>query len=64
MIALVASVVGTAGRVVLGAILAIVTTSVALRLLGARRGWGKAALAGAIGWAAGVAVAVGLTGGG
>jgi ubiquinone biosynthesis protein len=64
MIALVASVVGTAGRVVLGAILAIVTTSVALLLLGARRGWGKAALAGAIGWAAGVAVAVGLTGGG
>jgi len=62
MIALVASVVGTAGRVVLGAILAIITTSVALRLLGARRGWGKAALAGVIGWAAGVAVAVGLTG--
>jgi hypothetical protein len=64
MIALVASVVGTAGRVVLGAVLAVVTTTVALRLLGARRGWEKAALAGAIGWAAGVAVAVGLTGGG
>jgi ubiquinone biosynthesis protein len=63
MIALVASVVGTGGRVVLGAILAVVTTTVALRLLGARRGWGKAALAGAIGWTAGVAVAVGLTGG-
>jgi len=64
MIALVASVVGTAARVVLGAVLAVVTTTVALRLLGARRGWEKAALAGAIGWAAGVAVAVGLTGGG
>jgi ubiquinone biosynthesis protein len=63
MISLVASLPGTAGRVVLGAILAVVTTGVAVRLLGARRGWGKAALAGAIGWAAGVAVAVGLTGG-
>jgi hypothetical protein len=38
MIAVVASLVGTAGRVVLGAILAVVTTSVALRLLGARPG--------------------------
>jgi ubiquinone biosynthesis protein len=62
MIALVASLLGTAGRVVLGAILAVVATSVALRLLSARRGWGKAAVAGAIGWGAGAVVAVGLTG--
>jgi ubiquinone biosynthesis protein len=61
MMALVAaSLLGTAGRLILGAILAVVATSVALRLLGARRGWGKAALAGLMGWGVGIVVAVGL----
>jgi hypothetical protein len=65
MVALIAaSVLEVDGRVILGAILAVVATSVALRLLGARRGWGKALLAGALGGGAGVVVAFGQADGG
>jgi ubiquinone biosynthesis protein len=45
-------------RVVVGVALAAVVTSLSLRLLGIRRGWGSALLAGVIGW--GLAVVLGL----
>jgi len=34
----------------MGMVLAILITSMSLRLLGMRRGWGSAHLAGALGW--------------
>ncbi|HEY8093394.1 MAG TPA: hypothetical protein VID93_06405, partial [Acidimicrobiales bacterium] len=37
-------------RVVLAVIIAVITTSLSLRLLGLRRGWPKALLAGVLGW--------------
>ena len=39
-----------AGRIVLGTGIAVVTTSVSLRLLGTRRGWAKSLVAGLVGW--------------
>ncbi len=47
-------------RVLLAGAIAVVTTSISLRLLGVRRGWGTAALAGAIGWGTGILLALGL----
>ena len=46
-------------RVVLAVVLAVVTTSGSLRLLGMRRGWPTALLAGGIGW--GTAALLGLS---
>ncbi len=48
---LAASFLEIAFRVVVVVVLAVVTTSASLRLLGMRRGWTTALLAGAIGWA-------------
>jgi ubiquinone biosynthesis protein len=56
------SVAEVAGRVVVAAALAVVTTRLALRLLGVRRGWAKALVAGAAGWATGGLLALGLNG--
>ena len=47
-------------RVVAAIVVAIVTTVVSLRLLGIRRGWGTALLAGVVGWGVGALVALGL----
>jgi ubiquinone biosynthesis protein len=44
------SVVEAIGRVILATAIAVATTVVSLRLLGMRRGWGRALLAGLIGW--------------
>ena len=53
------SFVEVAGRVVLAVVLAVVTTSGSLRLLGMRRGWPTALLAGGLGW--GTAALLGLS---
>jgi ubiquinone biosynthesis protein len=45
-----ASVAEVAVRVVLAAVVALITTSISLRLLGVRRGWTTALVSGAIGW--------------
>ena len=55
-----ASVVVILLRVVVGLALAAVVTSLSLRLLGIRRGWGSALLAGVIGWSLAVVVSLGL----
>ena len=55
-----ASVVALLLRVVAGVALAAVVTSLSLRLLGVRRGWGSALLAGVIGWGLAVVVALGV----
>ena len=47
-------------RVVAGVALAVVITRVSLRLLGIRRGWGTALLAGVVGWGIAVVVALGV----
>ena len=47
-------------RVLIGLALAVVTTSLSLRLLGLRRGWVSAFLAGTIGWGLAVVVALGV----
>jgi ubiquinone biosynthesis protein len=47
-------------RVVVAAILAVVTTALSLRLLGVRRGWAKALGAGLAGWGLGGALALRL----
>ena len=47
-------------RVLIGLTLAVVTTSLSLRLLGLRRGWVSAFLAGTIGWGLAVVVALGV----
>ena len=47
-------------RVLIGFTLAVVTTSLSLRLLGLRRGWVSAFLAGTIGWGLAVVVALGV----
>src|SRR5262245_16408544 len=52
--ALVAPAVGVTVRLAAGVVLAIIITTVSLRLLGMRRGWTTALCAGLIGW--GVAV--------
>jgi ubiquinone biosynthesis protein len=53
-------------EVLLGAasavLIAIITTSISLRLLGIRRGWGTALLAGVLGWGVGILLALGLSG--
>ncbi len=56
--AVVASALGVVIGVIIGVVVAIVITSASLRLLGMRRGWGSALLAGVLGW--GVAVIVAL----
>ncbi|MET0143860.1 MAG: AarF/UbiB family protein [Ilumatobacteraceae bacterium] len=49
-------------RVIVAIALAIVTTLLSLRLLGSRRGWGTALLAGLIGWGTALVISVGLNG--
>ena len=51
---------GAVLRVLIGLSLAVVTTSLSLRLLGLRRGWVSAFLAGTIGWGLAVVVALGV----
>ena len=60
MTLLAASFVEVAWRIVAAIALAVVTTSLSLRLLGVRRGWGKALGAGAAGWVLGGALALRL----
>ncbi len=61
MIAVLAASFGSAVlRLVLVIVLAITTTLLSLRLLGSRRGWGTALLAGAIGWGFAALVALGV----
>ena len=47
-------------RVVVVVVVAIVATALSLRLLGIRRGWGTALIAGGIGWTTAVLLASGL----
>ena len=58
---LAASFLEIAFRVVVAVVLAVVTTSASLRLLGMRRGWTTALLAGAIGWGAAALLALSLS---
>ena len=58
---LAASFLEVAFRVVVAVVLAVVTTSVSLRLLGMRRGWTTALLAGAIGWGTAAILALSLS---
>src|SRR5262249_5150707 len=60
MMLLAANFVEVAWRIVAAIALAVVTTSLSLRLLGVRRGWGKALGAGATGWVLGGALALRL----
>jgi ubiquinone biosynthesis protein len=48
-------------RVVAALALAVVTTSISLRLLGIRRGWGTALISGILGWGSATFVALGLS---
>jgi hypothetical protein len=52
-----------AGRVVVAALLAVVTTRLSLRLLGVRRGWTAALTAGVAGWLVGGLLALALNDG-
>src|SRR5688500_6093708 len=52
-----------AGRVVVAALLAVVTTRLSLRLLGIRRGWTAALTAGVAGWLVGGLLALALNDG-
>jgi ubiquinone biosynthesis protein len=54
------SVVGVLLRVLVVLVVAIVATALSLRLLGIRRGWGTALIAGGIGWTVAVLLAAGL----
>jgi ubiquinone biosynthesis protein len=47
---LAASVLQVVARICLAVVIAVATTSLSLRLLGLRRGWGTALLSGALGW--------------
>ena len=58
---LAASVLEITWRVVVAVVLAVVTTSISLRLLGMRRGWPTALLAGAIGWGTAALLALSLS---
>lgn len=58
---LAASFLEIAFRVVVAVVLAVATTSVSLRLLGMRRGWTTALLAGAIGWGTAAILALSLS---
>src|SRR5688572_13171969 len=51
---------GAVVRVLIGLSLAVITTSLSLRLLGLRRGWVSALLAGTLGWGLAVVVALGV----
>jgi ubiquinone biosynthesis protein len=57
-----ASIPGVLIGVVFAVLIAIVITSISLRLLGIRRGWGTALLAGVLGWGIGILLALGLAG--
>ena len=57
---IIATALGVVVRVAVGVVLAIAITSVSLRLLGMRRGWGTALLAGMVGWGIAVTVALGV----
>jgi ubiquinone biosynthesis protein len=48
-------------RIIVAVLLALATTAISLRLLGMRRGWGSALVAGAAGWSVGGALALGLS---
>ena len=56
----IASGLGVVVRIAVGVVLAIAITSVSLRLLGMRRGWGTALLAGVLGWGTAITVALGV----
>lgn len=56
----VATALGVGVRLIVGVVSAVVITSVSLRLLGIRRGWGTALIAGVLGWGVAIAVALGL----
>ena len=62
MIVFGADIIGVSLRVVGCIALAVIVTLASLRLLGIRRGWGTALLAGLIGWGVAVVVSLGLTG--
>jgi ubiquinone biosynthesis protein len=47
-------------RIIVAAAIAVVTTSISLRLLGLRRGWVRALVAGGVGWALGGMLALSL----
>ena len=49
------------GRVIATILLAFATTAISLRLLGIRRGWGRALLSGTLGWSIAIFVALGLS---
>jgi ubiquinone biosynthesis protein len=49
-------------RVIVILVVAVVTTLLSLRLLGSRRGWGTALLAGVVGWGTATLVALGVNG--
>jgi hypothetical protein len=51
---------GSVLRIVLAVVIAAAITAVSLRLLGLRRGWPKALLAGVIGWGCAGVLALGL----
>ncbi len=57
---IVASVFGVIVGIVVVVVVAITTTALSLRLLGIRRGWGSAVLAGGVGWTTAVVVALGV----
>lgn len=50
------------GRIAIATLIAAVTTAISLRLLGIRRGWGTALLAGVLGWGVAALLALGLAG--
>jgi ubiquinone biosynthesis protein len=58
---LLGSALGVTVRIVVGVVLAVAITSLSLRLLGMRRGWGTALLAGVLGWTVALVVALGVS---
>ena len=50
------------GRLAIATLIAVATTAISLRLLGIRRGWGTALLAGVLGWGVAALLALGLAG--
>jgi ubiquinone biosynthesis protein len=61
-VVLAASVAEVAARTLVAVAVAAATTVVSLRLLGVRRGWSAALVAGTVGWGAGGALVLGLSG--
>jgi ubiquinone biosynthesis protein len=59
-VVVVATALGVVVAGAVGIVLAVATTSLSLRLLGMRRGWGTALAAGLIGWGLAIAVALGV----